>query len=84
MNLRGRTSAIEKQLDQQQEPQTAILMPKKSDSEAIVTEIAYSHEQAGREWQRNLATVKRWAKDPSKWPTGWIYDGDRQFWVKTP
>ncbi|QHU99589.1 hypothetical protein [Synechocystis sp. CACIAM 05] len=48
----------------------------------LAVEIQRTHEEAAQDWGKTLATVKRWAKDPDKWPEGWLWDGDKNFWVK--
>lgn len=48
----------------------------------LVVEIQRTHEEVAQDWGKTLATVKRWAKDPNKWPEGWLWDGDKNFWVK--
>ncbi len=63
--------------------ETAIMIQKQPlPTPPTPTEITLTHEEAAREFQRTARTVKGWANDPDKWPEGWIYDGDRQFWIK--
>lgn len=49
---------------------------------ALRTEIARTHEEVALAWEKSVSTVRRWAKDPDKWPEGWLWDGDKNFWVK--
>jgi hypothetical protein len=74
--LEGRLSALEGD-----KPETAIMIQKRHSPAPVIPEITYSHEQAATEWQRTTATVKRWASKPEKWPQGWIYDSDREYWT---
>lgn len=71
-----------KVLEKLTKPETAIMVQKQPLPPAPKTEITRTHEEAANDWEKSLATVKRWAKDPDKWPEGWLWDGDRNFWVK--
>lgn len=65
------------------QPDTAIMIQKKLlELAPTPTEITLTHEEAAHEFERAARTVKGWANDPNKWPQGWIWDGDRQFWIK--
>ncbi|UAJ73749.1 hypothetical protein IQE94_05560 [Synechocystis sp. PCC 7339] len=61
-------------------PETTIMIQKQPLPPTM--EIMRTHEEAANDWGKSLATVRRWAKDPDKWPEGWLWDGDRNFWVK--
>jgi TolA-binding protein len=80
-----RLSALENRLSalEGDKQETAIMIQKRHSPAPVIPEITYSHEQAATEWQRTTATVKRWASKPEKWPQGWLFDADKQFWVRT-
>lgn len=89
-DLENRLSKIERAIAESPQ-ETAIMMQKQplppaeiplKTQIALRTEIARTHEEVALAWEKSVSTVKRWAKDPDKWPEGWIYDGDRNFWVK--
>jgi hypothetical protein len=63
--------------------ETAIMIQKKPLDPPVAAEITLTHEQAAEEFGRTTATVKKWANDPNKWPEAWIYDSDKNFWVKS-
>ena len=83
--LGDRLSALESRLSalEGDKQETAIMIQKRHSPAPVIPEITYSHEQAATEWQRTTATVKRWASKPEKWPQGWLFDADKQFWVRT-
>lgn len=63
--------------------ETAIMIQKKPlELAPTPTEITLTHDEAAGKWDKTPATIKRWAKDPDKWPDGWLWDSDRNFWVK--
>jgi predicted transcriptional regulator len=83
--IRERLSRLEERLEKLESAiaktgQPAIMIQKQPLPLAV--EIQRTHEEAAQDWGKTLATVKRWAKDPDKWPEGWLYDGDKNFWVK--
>lgn len=80
-----------KALENSPQPETAIMVQKQplppaeiplKTQIALRPEIARTHDEVALAWEKSVATVKRWAKDPDKWPEGWLWDGDRNFWFK--
>lgn len=64
--------------------ETAIMIQKKPQPEPTVkAEITLTHTEAAKEFEKAVSTIKKWAKSPDQWPKGWIYDGDKQLWIKT-
>ena len=58
-------------------------MIQKKPLDPVLAEITLDHIQASKEFEKALTTIKKWSADPNKWPEGWIFDGDKQLWVKT-
>jgi hypothetical protein len=59
--------------------ETAIMIQKRLPAAAAV---CLSHEQAAELFGKSPRTIKGWAKDPNKWPEGWLYDSDKNYWTK--
>jgi hypothetical protein len=64
-------------------PQETAIMIQKKHLDSVPTEITLEHADMAAEFDRTTATIKKWSKNPDHWPEGFIFDGDRQFWVKT-
>lgn len=62
--------------------ETAIMIQKSPIPLAIAPSVCLTHEQAAEFFGKTVATIKKWAKDGDRWPDGWIYDSDKNYWTK--
>lgn len=62
--------------------ETAIMIQKNPLPLAIAPSVCLSHDQAAELFGKSPRTIKGWAKDPDRWPDGWIYDSDKNYWTK--